>query len=52
MVFQRQAEPAELAEHRGTLRAYRFHAGTGIHVQVVDVADAAVGPAARAVDQP
>ena len=50
--LERQAQPAELAEHADAIGHHREHAGAGVVVHVLHVAEAAVGPAARAVDEP
>ena len=51
MSLERQAEAAELAEHGDAIRHHGKHPRSGILMQVLHVPDAAIGPAARAIDQ-
>ena len=50
--LHRQPQAAKLAEHTHPVRHDWKHPWAGVHVHVLHVTGAAIGPAARAVDQP
>ena len=50
MPVDRHPKTAELAQHGGALFLRFRHARAGVLVHVVNIADAAVGPAACAID--